>query len=809
MALVTYVSAGVHDTMLGSGAIIGTTVNITTGGVSSLGVTAPNTTNKITGCWINFSSIPSVSNSGNITIEIMESGVSKATVTMNYADLKLGFNYARFTTPYQFTTTAAGAYIARVKNTVATGSLGQLKLATTNLWFQFTYDTAAAIGATDDLWVGGFHNAGFTPKTCTISGTSNAWGSAAALGGASTQFMNAALTIGNGGTFKFDTSASTTLQLKGSVWVGNDGVYDMRGSATKSIINTLIIDSPTSNGEQGIFTGVTSYGGQILTTGATCDVYTTYASGLGTAASPLITQTAWDAQVGDEIVIGGATDYLKNETRFIITRNSSTSFVLSNTAGGAEAALTQTHAAGSYMNNLTRNVVIKALTNTRGWWINNASSVNSSFDYTRMEYSDSSSGKSLTLTPSSLSTFDGLVLYQASITGRGCLLLRQNDGTAQTHTGITLYNMGGSNFSGQSGISGNGTSNKTLNWCFQYNAPSSTFSCALISWGFTSIGNTVNNCHSYGGNAINSAAGYVFGIFSSSANTFNNCTANACRQNAVYFSSAIGNVFNNCNFGTIGTNTVDTFAVTGTLNQNYFNTCTFGSSTLHSNYLNQLDTSITKFQNMDGNTSKHRWYTNYGSWWSAGAGLTDTTVRTASSLSLVSKPENATTGSSWTFKIPANPTSNVGIFGYVYRNATFSSGTLKVELFLPGTLLTATPDDTYTFATTTGSWLPFNISAYYSGTDSRYATVRITGVTATAGAYFFVDDLYDAGTGNKVAGLDLWDEGQPSKIMVQSDFSVVPAAVWGFSDANTQAGTMGKIQSDTKLPNLLIKDKLS
>ena len=259
----------------------------------------------------------------------------------------------------------------------------------------------------------------------------------------------------------------------------------------------------------------------------------------------------------------------------------------------------------------------------------------------------------------------------------------------------------------------------------------------------------------------------------------------------------------------MATNTVDIFAVTGSLNQNYWNACYFGSASLHTNYLNQLDTSITKFQNMDGNTSKHRWITNYGQWWSAGTGLTDTTVRTAGSLSVVSKPENATTGSSWTFKIPANPTSQAGIFGYVYRNATFSSGTLKVELFLPGTLLTATPDATYTFPTTTGSWLPFNISAYYSGAVARYAIVRISGVTSTAGAYFFVDDLYDAGTGNKVAGLDLWDEGQPSQIMVQSDFSVVPSAVWGYSDSNTQANTMGRQQSDLKLSNVLIKDKLS
>lgn len=153
------------------------------------------------------------------------------------------------------------------------------------------------------------------------------------------------------------------------------------------------------------------------------------------------------------------------------------------------------------------------------------------------------------------------------------------------------------------------------------------------------------------------------------------------------------------------------------------------------------------------------------------------------------------------------------MFGYVYRNATFSSGTLKVELFLPGTLLTGTPDATYTFPTTTVTWLPFNISAYYSGSVARYAIVSITGITATAGAYFFVDDLYDAGTGNKVAGLDLWDEGQPSKIMVVTDFSsAVPVLAAATADAvldaaqsdHVDAGTIGKSIKDASKAKLLL-----
>lgn len=779
MALLTYNGTN-FDTMIGSAAITVAGVAVTTVGVTSSGVTAPNLTNKVTGAWIWISAPPS---SGNYLVDLMESGVQKATATINFADLKAGMNYVRFATPYQFATLTALAYACRVRHS-GVGS-GQVSSSGAGLWFQFTYDlTVAAPTTTYDVWIGGFHDSGLTPKTY-VPPTGSSWGTGAlTTPGNTSRFVGGAIQIGNGGTLSRDQTVSTTLQFKGSVFVTHGGLFDNRAPSNKAVVVTTIIDG-AANGDQGLFTATTTIGGQILTRGATYDIYTKYVSGLGTAASPMIVSIPWDADVGDEIVIGGATDYLKNEVRYIKTRNSSTSFVLSATPGGVESALANTHAVGAHIANLQRNSIIKALVNTRGWYAGNYSTNSlSDFSYTRMEYSDSTSGKSLTLNPNNLSTYDGLVLYQASITGRACLIARQNDTTPQTHTGIILYNMGGSNFSGQSGIGLSGTTNKTFVDCFQFNAPSSIFSCALFSLSGSSTANVFNNCHSYGGNSVNSSAGYVIGLFSSSGNTFNNCSVNAARQNATYFAASSGNIFNNCNFGNMGVNGNDATCLTGTLNQALFNACSFTAPSLITNYLNQLDTSLISFQDMDGNTSKHRWYTNYGSWWSAGAGLTDTTVRTVGSLSVVSKPENNSVGSSWTFKIPAAPASSVSVLGYVQRNALFSSGTLKVELFLPGTLLTATPDATYTFPTTTGSWLPFNIAAYYAGSVARYATVRITGVTSTAGAYFFVDDLYDAGTNNKVAGLDLWDAGQPSPVMVVTDFS---SAVPVISDAVRQA----------------------
>lgn len=785
------------DDHLGSSSITASTATLTLAGITSSGVTAPNLTNKITGVWICIASAPT--NGGNITAEIMESGVSKGTATINNADIQLGMNYLRFATPYTFATLTASAYTCRLKNTV--GSSGTVRTAASNLWFQFTYDTATTLGSSDDLWIGGFNDAGLTAKSITLTGTSNTWGSKATTAiGQTTQTMGAALTIGSGGTVVYDQSASTTLTLKGSLWVTAGGLFDMRPGSNKSVVSTLIIDS-TSNGDQGIFTATTGTGGQFLSTGATYDIYTTYASGTGTAADPMIVQTGWDADVGDEIVVGGGTDYSKNEIRYIKTRNSSTSFVLCTTPGGAEVALANTHTAGTYIANLTRNSIIKPVSTSLGWYGFLSSNTAGSMDYTRCEYVDNSSSKALAPAVNAGTTMDGLVMYKSPVSGRQCLNLGVS-GTEQTATrtinGVVLYDTQGGNYSGQSGIGFSGTSNKTLTNCLHFNGPASTSPGAFISLNFSSVNNTFSNCHSYGANGNNNAAGYAIGIFSSSGNTFNNCTISAARQNAVYLSTSSGNTFNSCNIGGIATNTVDIFTVSSTLNQGLFDSCTFGSATLVSNYLNQLEGSDIAFQNMDGSTSKHRWYTNHGSAWSSGTGLTDTTVRTASSLALAIKPEDSSNGFVTYLKIPANPTAQSGISGYMYRNATFSSGTLKVELFLPGTLLSATPDASYTFPTTTGSWLPFNISAYYSSSAARYATVRITAVTATAGAYAFLDDLYDAGTSNKVAGLDLWDVGHISPIMVQYDFSVVPSAVWGYSDANTQAGTMGKIVVDAK-----------
>lgn len=71
---------------------------------------------------------------------------------------------------------------------------------------------------------------------------------------------------------------------------------------------------------------------------------------------------------------------------------------------------------------------------------------------------------------------------------------------------------------------------------------------------------------------------------------------------------------------------------------------------------------------------------------------------------------------------------------------------------------------------------------------------------ATAGAFAFLDDIYDAQTGNKVAGLDLWDQGHISPIIVAADYSSIPeqtrVAVW--SDDAAYNGSKGRTLADTE-----------
>lgn len=770
MALKVFDGTNWDTALLGTETISTANINLTTAFQASIGQTAPNLTNKITGVFFFCAGVPST---GNIEIEVRESGVSKVSGVCNNADIQLGWNYLRFTTPYQFATLAAGAYVAYIRKSVANSGVVARSATGVLPVLLMTYDTATTLGVNDVPYWMGFHNSGMTPKVHNLTGTSNEWGNYGdrTITSATTRTLDTAV-IGNGASVVWDTASDCKAKSKCSIIVTRGGLLDMRPGA--SSISTLEFDSGTADGDHGILIPSSGIGGQVLTTGATVTVAPTYVSGVGTAANPVITSLAHGLKVNDELVFGWGANYQQNEIRYVKSIPGANQLILSTTPGGAEAALTHTHATLRPIGNLTRNSIIKSTTNTRGFWLfnNQTAGAISDFGFTRFEFPNCLSGKALN--PSSTSNavnFNGSVLYNNSASGRGSV--NWNGAIEETIQDVILYNTRGTNFSAQSGFCLAGASKKTIRNLYLYAEPNSTTCCAALSIAASSTSNRVVGLYSSGANAGNAGAGYAVGIYGN-GNTIEDAIIDGSRQKGLVLDAGLKNQIINSLFGQTASNTIDVDITSGVFVQALFDTCSFASATLLNNYLNSLDGSLVSFQNLDTNTSKHRWYTNKGSFWSSGSGLADTTVRTPASLSLAIKPENNTTGAELIFKVPANPQSQLPVFGYLYRNAAFSSGTLKVELFLPGTLLTDTPDATVTLDTTTNEWLPWFLSAYYEGTVPRYARIRVTAVSSTVGAYAFLDDIFDAQTGNKVAGLDLWDEGQISPILVAADYSSIP-----------------------------------
>lgn len=809
MALKVFDGTNWDTALLGTESISTANINLTTSFQASIGQTAPNTTNKITGVFFFCAGVPAT---GDIEIEVRESGVSKVSGICSNADIQLGWNYLRFTTPYQFTTTAAGAYVAYIRKTLANSGVVARSATGVLSVLLMTYDTANALGTSDVPYWMGFHNSGMTPKVHNLTGTTNEWGNYGdrTITSATTRTLNTAV-VGNGASVILDKAADCKVKSNCSIMVTRGGLFDYDSGATNT--TTVEFDSATADGDHGFIIPSSGIGGQILGRGRTVTVSKNYLSGLGTAASPVVLHEAHGLAVNDELIFGWGADYSQNEIRYVKSIPAANQLILSSTVGGAESALVYTHAPNMPIGNLTRSAIVKSTTNTRGFWIfnNHSAGAVSDFGFCRFEYPNCLSGKALN--PNSTTNavnINGMVLYNNSASGRSSI--NWGGAVEETVEDVILLNTKGSNYSAQSGFAFGGSSKKTVRRIYHYAEPGSTNCCAVLSVPATATSNTFEDIYSSGANAGNSAAGYAVGVYGS-GNTFRNMVVDGARQQAILLDAGQKNTFVNNLLGQVASNTVDISITTGVLLSAFFDSCSFGSPTLIENYLTALDGSEITFQNMDSDTSKHRWYTNKGSFWSAGAGQTDTTVRTPASLSLAIKPEEATTGASWEFLIPAVPESQCGIFGYGYRNATFSSGTFKVELFLPNSTVA---DASYTFDTDTGEWLPFNISAYYANADdSRYAKVIVTAISSTAGAYAFIDDLYDAGTGNKIAGLDLWHEGKPSKIMLAADYSSIPAQTWGYSDQATNPDTMGQRQVDAAtaaeqtLPNLLIKDKLS
>ncbi len=709
------------------------------------------------------------------------------TITGNLVGYNADFLYFQAGTPYTFMTTTANKYRWKLVRYSGGGTLLRARSSTTGSstpWAWFVDSRNGTLGAGDIL--------------CVLHGITSVGYDGLSFGASSgatvvspTNFALNSLTVLRNGIFEWDTAANTSITIKGGILISQSGEFRIGSEATpypSSYVATFIHDQDTTAGNYGLWTAT----GNITFNGAATTAYAAkYVSGLGTAASPMITDGDIGV-VGDEVLVSATGSYNQTEYKFIKTKNSATSYVLSDTVGGAEAALTYTHSANrARVANLQRNIIIKPANSTYPNYILHTGQSTTGRFYGknfRTEYiGNSGVGKyGLTLGyPSGQSTMvikelSGVVSYRASYSG---FYLQSNRTDYTTYTDNIFCRSA----SAQPAASTSNFVNKVATrWYFFDNAASAI--------GFGQTANMVLNDHIYHGN--NTAGGTNGGhyLISGSCNsiTVNNSDFQTARIGAVRNISGniSGIVFNDCTFGDVGTNTTD-FITGSNFNDVLFSNCLFGSATLISGYTGMVEGSEVKYQRYNQSTTSHRWYTNRGK------GRSEPTTKRTGSLSLAIEPENATDGFIWEFYVPANGNQQIVLPGYYYRSSL--AGAVTVDIFLP---YSTTPDKTVTLDTVAGAWDDFLASIDYALSENEIAKIRFT-VKGSSGT-LFLDDFLNSGNtsvvSNNIASFETWQNGKPVSLFSLLDVSAIPAQsaqqVWLQPDTGTTAGTMGQRQVD-------------
>lgn len=794
--------------------------------IYSAGYTAPNTTNKATGVAVLLVTNGMYS-SGSLTFTATlqeyngatwNDTAATATLTINTTTYNFAQNswiYFQYGTPYTFTTTTAGYY--RVKLTRSTSSntpTFRTDSGGANFAFMATDNRTGALATTDDILILGIN---YADTTVTLDGTVSIGSGIGALVTPTTPAtLSFGLYLGSHGIATADTAASVTTTCKGhflTTWLSalNVGSSGTPYPSDKKFTFTF---NPTANGDFGF----RSFNGNIALYGSpktsTTLWKTTYSSGVGTAANPLILTNSVDWSVGDEIAVlassDNATNYNEVEWRFIKTKNSPTSYVVSNTVGGAEAALTYTHT-NAYVVNVERNILFNTTDITKAAYYGFSNSPSSfvsfpsygaiNIKWARFETTGLSNAvdplMGVSFIGSTTFTFDYSVCYRPIFSG----FWGSNNVVPTTIEGLICCraSSGASYF-----LYGQAMANKTFNDCFIFDGNTSY---ALVPYGSVNIFNrtVINGCRKA---STSTGAGAIY-LQLSTNNQFNDCEFNCCGLMFLYPVTSTGNVFNRCNFGTKGKNLYD-FSAIQSFQTARFTDCAFNPNTfwVANNYSNFFDGSEIVFENYNTTTNNHLWYTPYGIASATGSGLSDTLVRTPGSLNVRLSPENSTNGLSWSFLIPANKNQVVPFSGYFLKNVAMGTDVCTVSLFLPGNPVTGTPDDTVTLSddvsnTWTGSAVQaVSLAAYYTGTVDTFATVVINAKSTTAGAYLYCADFYNSGDTttlyDKLAGLTIWYNGKPSPIITQLSLGGIAPAVWGVALSGlTTPGTTGKKLKDS------------
>lgn len=776
-----------------------TSIAITGTGVFSATYTAPSTSDQATGVMVHVTTV----GTGTLVATLQEDllGTSSWANTAATVSVSIGSSTAntwvwlKYTSAYTFATTGAGRYRVKLNTSGATGSNNvAADSGGSNFGYLATDNRTGAPASTDDIKLGGDGSLG--SLTLTVDG-SRTIGSGTLTGLAAARSLTKAIDVGKNSILSLDTSANSSLQIKGIVHVNSTGEWRQGTAASpvgSAFTNTVTWDmtSASATGDYGLAIGTA---GKFVLQGtpksSTSLWKASYVSGSGTTLSPLVVGSAVDWAVGDEIMITPTGAASETEYKFIKTKNSATSYVLADTAGGAESGLANTHTTDAFVINIERNVLWTSNSTTKAWYFVNLNNTagNVDIDWARFRYTGSGVGGREGFLGQGGASADVALDYSVFSDGILSNFLRLDTSkVATTFNGLVFCRQltGATNGVFQATANSN---NKTFNDCFFVDNRRAGVTIAAYNYAF-------NRCYFIANNRNNTATTGGFHGAGAGLVVVSNCDFVMNGVQNVYSSPFTDTTFFTCRFSPYGTNNISIFTVTDTYNTLTFQNCSFADSTLVSNYLNAVSGTLIRFHKYQQTDNKHRWYTNRGEAQSTGAGLEDTTIRTPGSLGVRLAPEDASDGFTWSFLVPAKAMSIVPFVGWFQKNAAFGSSTATISMYLPGS---TTPDATATLTNDTGSWQAVSMSAVSNSSTDGLAEIRVVGITTTAAAYLYADDFFNSGdtitNSDKVTGLDTWYNGQPAAII--SPQATSAADIWNFPTTNlTTLGTTGKMLKD-------------
>ena len=780
-----------------------TNINLNTTNLYSEVFTAPSLTGSCTGCIIRIvNAIPSPrpvitcqlqEYSGATWVDVGSTSTFDTALLTRYGTNNLEMPIIfRFAIPYMFTTTTAGYYRFRfVASTSNTSNVGWADASGTKLAYMAIDDRVGVLGATDDTYIIG----GTGTTVYTVTQTSDI-----TIGSSNNTIITArnwlyALSTGFGGKYTTDAT-NLNLTLNGSI--GNYGEFDVNYSGTTNIYTILF--NNISDGDYGFFSHPTSIlrlNGKPKTSWKT-----TYVSGVGTSASPLVVSDAVDWEVGDQLMIVGtnnvsvASTGKETEYPYIITKLSASTYILSSTKGGSETALTYSHPDADVVN-IERNVIIKGSDPLKafyyqfqaGFYYSKVFLGYNSQKWYRFENVGTAAANRSTIVRvcdnGAPDEWDYNIYYNSP---HSCAYFYTGANRAKTYTGnvATLGNASGFLLSTKS--------NHTLNDFFAVNLANVGISCLSVvgttinrlksintgqgSYGYACItmslciNATFNDCEVYlgtNGLSLTTVQNVTFNNFKSNIKAYVTTTT-ACDIRPIGSSPSV--VFQNSEFRHFGTTRLFYNAASGDID-NLLNTI-------------YLDGTSIGFHEYDHIVNRHQTFTVNGTFFSTlYSGSTNTNQRTAGSNSLRLMPTNID-GFFYEYKVVAKIGNSVGSSGFIKKDADMSGSTVTVELFLPGSLVA---DATYTMPNDT-NWNLYSLAASYIGLKNGLATVRITAYGDIGNIY--LDDISN-GT-NILTSIDTWDKGMPVEVMY--DQLGDANAVWAVLPSTFNAGTVGALVED-------------